>query len=81
MYESLSTTFRPGFQVYKPVPAGVIAAISNEGIDMDFIEQLFGFAPDGGNGLFELLLFVIPIAGLVALAARRKLRSAIKRRR
>jgi hypothetical protein len=48
---------------------------------MDFIEQIFGFAPDGGNGLFELLLFVIPIAGLVALAARRRMKSAIKRRR
>ena len=48
---------------------------------MDFIEQIFGFAPDGGNGLFEFLLFAIPIAGLVALAAARKLRSGSKRKR
>jgi hypothetical protein len=31
---------------------------------MDFIERLFGFAPDGGDGSFELLLFVIPIVAL-----------------
>ena len=48
---------------------------------MDFIEQIFGFAPDGGNGLFEFLLFAIPIAGLVALAAARRLRSGSKRKR
>lgn len=31
---------------------------------MDFIERIFGFSPDGGSGSFELLLFVIPIAGI-----------------
>ena len=30
---------------------------------MDFIEKLFGIAPDGGNGLLELSLF---LAGVVA---------------
>ncbi len=35
---------------------------------MDFIEQLFGLSPDGGNGSFELLLFAVPIAGIVFLA-------------
>ena len=44
--------------------------------NMDFIERLFGFAPDGGNGMFELLLFAIPIAGILILAARRRKRSA-----
>jgi hypothetical protein len=34
---------------------------------MDFIERIFGFSPDGGSGLFELLLFLIPLLGLVAL--------------
>jgi hypothetical protein len=34
---------------------------------MDFIERLFGFAPDGGDGSLELLLFAIPIAGLLIL--------------
>jgi hypothetical protein len=27
---------------------------------MDFIEKLFGVSPDGGNGVLELTLFVIP---------------------
>jgi hypothetical protein len=39
---------------------------------MDFIERIFGFAPDGGNGMFELMLFLIPIAGLLALARSRR---------
>jgi len=48
---------------------------------MDFIEQIFGFAPDGGSGVFEFLLFAIPIAGLAALAAARRLRPGSKRKR
>jgi hypothetical protein len=32
---------------------------------MDFIERLFGWSPDGGNGMFELLL----LAGLIAVPA------------
>jgi uncharacterized membrane protein len=40
---------------------------------VDFIEQIFGFAPDGGSGLFEVLLFVIPLVGMLALwQARRR---------
>jgi hypothetical protein len=27
---------------------------------MDFIEKLFGFSPDGGNGSFEMLLILAP---------------------
>lgn len=34
---------------------------------MDFIERIFGISPDGGSGSFELLLFLIPVAGLVLL--------------
>ena len=41
---------------------------------MDFIERVFGFAPDGGDGSFEFLLFAIPIAGIVYLLRRRHLR-------
>jgi len=41
---------------------------------MDFLERLFGFAPDGGNGLFELLLFLIPLAGILLLRAWRNRR-------
>lgn len=39
---------------------------------MDFIEQLFGFAPDGGNGALEFLLFALPIVGIVCLAFLRR---------
>jgi hypothetical protein len=41
---------------------------------MDFIERVLGFAPDGGDGSFEFLLFAIPIAGIVYLLRRRHLR-------
>lgn len=34
---------------------------------MDFIERIFGISPDGGSGAFEVLLFLIPIAGLYVL--------------
>ena len=40
---------------------------------MDFIEKLFGVSPDGGNGLFEVMLFVIPVAVLsIVVLIRRK---------
>jgi hypothetical protein len=39
---------------------------------MDFIERIFGLAPDGGAGWFEALLFVIPIAGLVLVRMWRR---------
>ena len=38
---------------------------------MQFIEHLFGIAPDGGSGSLELLLFVIPVAGVSYLILRR----------
>lgn len=41
---------------------------------MDFIERIFGFAPDGGDGSFEFLLFAIPIAGLAYIFWRRRAR-------
>jgi len=34
---------------------------------MDFIERLFGIAPDGGSGALEFVLFLIPIAGVALL--------------
>jgi hypothetical protein len=34
---------------------------------MDFIERIFGFSPDAGSGSFELLLFLVPILGLLIL--------------
>ncbi len=48
---------------------------------MDFLEKLFGFAPDGGDGTFELLLFALPLAGIVALAWWRRRRGAARRDR
>jgi hypothetical protein len=41
---------------------------------MDFIERVFGFSPDGGDGSFEFMLFAIPIAGIVYLLWRRRSR-------
>ncbi len=38
---------------------------------MDFIERIFGFSPDGGSGVFELLLVLVPF---VLMGARRKWR-------
>jgi len=49
---------------------------------MDFIEKLFGFAPDGGSGMFEALLFAIPVLGIAWLwYHRRKARSDGSERR
>jgi hypothetical protein len=39
---------------------------------MDFIEKIFGIAPDGGSGALEFLLFAIPIAGICYLILRRR---------
>ena len=41
---------------------------------MDFIERLFGIAPDGGSGTLEIALFLIPVVGIVYLAQRRRRR-------
>jgi len=41
---------------------------------MDFLERLFGFSPDGGNGSFELLLFLIPLVGILLLMVWRNRR-------
>ncbi|HEX8012152.1 MAG TPA: hypothetical protein VF814_14660 [Casimicrobiaceae bacterium] len=39
---------------------------------MDFIEKILGLSPDGGSGMFELLLFVLPIAGVLIFREWRK---------
>lgn len=31
---------------------------------MDFIERIFGVAPDGGSGSLEFLLFAVPLLGI-----------------
>lgn len=45
---------------------------------MNFIEQLFGIAPDGDSGVLEFVLFALPLAGILWIALRR--RHAAKRR-
>jgi hypothetical protein len=37
---------------------------------MDFIERIFGVSPDGGDGSFELLLFVSAIVVIVMCRTR-----------
>jgi hypothetical protein len=38
---------------------------------MDFIERLFGIAPDGGNGFLELSLIATCVLGVAGLLTRR----------
>jgi hypothetical protein len=39
---------------------------------MEFIESTFGMSPDAGSGLFEALLFVVPLAIVLSLGASRQ---------
>jgi hypothetical protein len=39
---------------------------------MHFIEHIFGISPDGGSGLLELVLLLVPSLGIAALYVRRK---------
>ena len=48
---------------------------------MDFIEKIFGISPDGGDGSFEFLLFLIPISLIVVIALMRRRRKAQRQRR
>jgi hypothetical protein len=52
--------------------AGVSFPATQQGGNMDFIEKIFGISPDGGSGAFEVLLFLIPIAGIIAIRLWRK---------
>jgi hypothetical protein len=45
---------------------------------MDFIEQIFGVSPDGGNGSLELL-YVLSIAAAIALVSYRLYRRGANR--
>jgi len=45
---------------------------------MDFIERIFGFSPDGGSGLFEVLLFALPLAGICYLVLKRRSRKPFR---
>ena len=41
---------------------------------MDFMERMFDFAPDGGSGSLEFLLFAIPVIGIAYLVVCRRQR-------
>jgi hypothetical protein len=49
---------------------------------MDFIERIFGIDPDGGSGILELLLFLIPLWALLVIrwriVAKRRIRDRIE---
>jgi hypothetical protein len=45
---------------------------------MNFVEQLFGFSPDGGSGVFEFLLVAVPIIALSIIHWTRSARSKRK---
>jgi hypothetical protein len=47
---------------------------------MDFIEQLFGFSPDAGNGSFELLCFAALTLVVYAIGLWRQRRPVATRR-
>jgi hypothetical protein len=49
------------------VPAPNSLALGNP---MHFIEQLLGFAPDGGNGFIELVIVALPFL-LISVVIRR----------
>ena len=39
---------------------------------MDFIERIFGVAPDGGSGSLEFLLFAVPLLGIAMFRLLRR---------
>lgn len=41
-------------------------------VPVDFLERIFGIAPDGGSGWFEVLLFLLPIAGIAWIVRQRR---------
>jgi len=47
---------------------------------MDFVERLFGFAPDNGSGAVELLWFALMTLAVYAVAVWRQRRSRLPRR-
>lgn len=47
---------------------------------MDFIERIFGIDPDGGSGVLELLLFLIPLWAVLVIRARLSAKRRIQNR-
>jgi hypothetical protein len=48
----------------------VVAGILFAALPKDWLEQRFGFEPDGGNGFVELLMVLVPIVIGAVLIAR-----------
>ena len=46
---------------------------------MDFIERIFGAAPDGGDGSLELVWLLAAAVAVVAIVFRRRVRSWLGR--
>ena len=43
---------------------------------MDFIEKVFGISPDGGSGLLEFALLMVPVViGAIAMLLRNRIRN------
>ena len=65
--------------LYRRVAHGkVLSADFEREAFMDFIERIFGIAPDGGSGTLEFLLFALPIAGIGWVVVRRQQRARRK---
>lgn len=47
---------------------------------MDFIEKIFGIDPDGGSGILELLLFLIPLWAVLVIRWRMSAKRRIQNR-
>jgi hypothetical protein len=47
---------------------------------MDWIEQLFGLSPDGGDGSTELMYLIVFVVIVIAFAYRLRLRTLFSRR-
>jgi hypothetical protein len=47
---------------------------------MDFVEQLFGWAPDGGDGTFEMALLLTGGVGIFLFVLRDQLRRTISKK-
>ena len=47
---------------------------------MDFIEQLFGISPDGGDGSLEMLWVAAIVFAVLAIAFRRRILARLSRR-
>jgi hypothetical protein len=46
---------------------------------MNFVERIFGIAPDGGDGSLELLLFVVPLTLVLVIMGWRRRQAGTRR--